>query len=241
MRRLFLVLALLPMMAAQYGGDKSNTTPASGGGSPAYVTSAVAHGAFATNPATTITITLVAGNQLLVWGTAAGAGSLTGLTTPTGCSNTYTAQGTPTTGAHAQGLWWVQSIASSGSCTIALAASSSAGAGLTGGALELSAGTITGSVLGTYGTSASCSTTCTGSGVTPSSINNIVVTFLAVDNTSTLSAFAPTGTTAGFNGADSAGDTVAILYYSQSTAALYTPTWTSSGPLTFTDVSIAIP
>ena len=210
-----------------------NTT--SGGGTPTYVQAVAAPGAYTANPSETISVTSTAGDTLTLW--AVSGGGLTSFNAPTATGLTFTAQGTSITSGNAQGLWTAP-IPSTGSYTIHISANSSSATAFTGIAVETSGTTTSGIVLSSFGTTGGCES-CSGSTLTTTSANSMVLTFMWYGAQLTASSPAPFAFTS-VNGNDGLGEYRGAGYYLKSSTGLYSPTWNSSTPGGFANLSVAL-
>jgi hypothetical protein len=204
-----------------------------GGGNPTFVSAAGVVGAYSVNPSSTVTLSITTGNTLVLWGLGI---NVTAWNTPSGCVPTWTAQGSPTTGSSGQSIWTgVANV--TGSCTVTVSGTSTSYAGMGGVLEQISNATTTGIVLSSYGT-ASCSSSCTGSSLTTTAANSLVLTFIGIGAGVALSA--PSPFSFDINATNSAGATQAGGHYTQASAGLYTPTWTTGTTENFINVSVAL-
>jgi hypothetical protein len=92
-------------------------------------------------------------------------------------------------------------------------------------------------VLSSYNTTGGCSS-CTGSTLTTTAANSLVLTFMAWGSSITLSS--PSPFAFDVNGVNSGGMTQAEGHYVQASTGLYTPTWTATGSPAMANVSVSI-
>jgi hypothetical protein len=225
--------------SAGMGGKAGFGGGAPSGAAPSVVQSAVAGGAFGTNPSTTITFASVtSGNILVVF---SGVGTLTSWNAPTGtgvCSGlSWTSRGSPTT-VSPSGNLWTATLGSSGACTVTVSGNSSGGVPLVGLGYEVTNGTTTGLVISPYTGTAGCSS-CTGNAVTTIAPNTLVLTFIGYGSSATLSA--PSPFSFDINANNGQGEYNGAGHYLQVSAGTYTPTWTSNNSPVFANVSVGLP
>jgi len=224
---------LLPLLGAQYGTDKSNTTPA---GSSLTTTLFVANGGFGTNPSTSKGLTgLTTSDFLVIWGETHG----TGLNTPSGCGTTFTLQGTPS-GSPVQTVWTSPST-TTGSCTLSLSATSGGGTEINLAIYVVHGTTQTFNAISSYQADTGFCTSCTGAALTTTGSNRMAL-FFAFRNAAATSVASLSPYTQD-NDSVPAGSGTEVFegHVLQVSAGTITPTWSNTlvGDH-YSDVSISV-
>jgi glucuronoarabinoxylan endo-1,4-beta-xylanase len=218
---------------SSYSGTANVTVTSSG--TPGYVQAVAAPGAYSSNPSTTIHITSTAGDTLTLW--EASESTITSFNAPAASGLTFTSQGTSVASGQAQGIWTAP-VTSTGSYTITLSANASSTVTFEGVVVETSNTTTSGIVLSSFGTTSGCPS-CSGSTLTTTSANSMVLTFMGYGIGLTGSSPSPFAFTS-VNGNDSTGMYNGAGYYLKSSTGLYSPKWTSSSSPAMPNVSVAL-